>query len=290
MMSYIYLILAAIFSAMLSVMSTVFNKTNEGVLHTSPLYNLLVSASAATGWGILFALEPSFDARVLLYSVAYGVFYAMAIFGLFQAIGTGIVSMTAFIKQLSFLGVAIWGFIFWQAPLTVNVGIGLALMIGALYLCFKPQKNGASKKTLLKWFVGAMMLLGGNVACSVIQKYQQMAFNGQHRNLFMFAAVLFAALIFLFLFFKEKKPDFCRLPKRTLLLPVIGGFSSTALNLFTLLLMASTLSESIFFPCIAIGTLTITTLFAVFVYRERLARAQWLGLLVGAVALVFLNI
>ncbi len=289
-MQYFYLVLAAIFSAMLSVMSTVFNKTNEGVLHTSPLYNLLVSASAATGWGILFALEPSFDARVLLYSVAYGIFYAMAIFGLFQAIGTGIVSMTAFIKQLSFLGVAIWGFIFWQAPLTVNVGIGLALMLGALYLCFKPQKNGASKKTLLKWFVGAMMLLGGNVACSVLQKYQQMTFDGKHGNLLMFSATFFAALICLALFLKDKKPPKASFSPKTLLFPVIGGFSSTLLNLFTLLLMASPLSESVFFPCMAIGALTVTTLFSVLVYKERLSLSQWLGLLVGAVALVFLNV
>ncbi|MBQ8906965.1 MAG: EamA family transporter [Clostridia bacterium] len=290
-MPYIYLILAAVFSAMLSIMSTVFNKKNGAVPHISPLYNLLVSSSACIGWGILFFLNaPTFDPLVLAFAAAYGFFYAMAIFGLFQAIGTGMVSMTAFIKQLSFIGVALWGFVFWHTPFTLPVGIGLLLIVLALYLCFKPQKNGASKKTLLKWFVGAMMLLGGNIACSVLQKYQQMTFDGKHGNLLMFSATFFAALICLALFLKDKKPPKASFSPKTLLFPVIGGFSSTLLNLFTILLMASPLSESVFFPCMAIGALTVTTLFSVLVYKERLSLSQWLGLLVGAVALVFLNV
>ena len=288
-MPYIYLILAAVFS---SIMSTVFNKKNGAVPHISPLYNLLVSSSACIGWGILFFLNaPTFDPLVLAFAAAYGFFYAMAIFGLFQAIGTGMVSMTAFIKQLSFIGVALWGFVFWHTPFTLPVGIGLLLIVLALYLCFKPKKDkDADKKRFLRWLLGASMLLLGNIACSVLQKYQQMTFDGKHGNLLMFSANFFAALICLALFLKDKKPPKASFSPKTLLFPVIGGFSSTLLNLFTILLMASPLSESVFFPCMVIGALTVTTLFSVLVYKERLSLSQWLGLWVGAVALVFLNV
>ena len=67
--------------------------------------------------------------------------------------------------------------------------------------------------------------------------------------------------------------------------------SSSALsNVFILLLVKCQMSPVILYPGIAVGGLIITTLIAFFGFREKLRPQQWVGLAVGAVALVLLNL
>ncbi|MBQ8868129.1 MAG: EamA family transporter [Oscillospiraceae bacterium] len=288
-MDYIYLIGAALLSAAMSVVNMAFKRRNWGAENTSSFYNLLVSISAFVTWGVFFALDGSFDIRVILYSATYGIFYAMALIGLFKALEYGSASLTSFIKQLSLIAVSIWGFIFWKTPLTVTVVIGLVLIVIALYLCFKPDRNHAVK-TSVKWVVFALLLLVGNAGCSIIQKYQQAAFDTKYGSTLMFFGIGFATIFCLAKYLKDKKPDFKMLSKSSLVLPVVSGISSALLNNFIILMLSTALSESVIFPVIAVGGMILTTLFSVLVYKERLGKLEWAGLAVGAVALVFLNV
>ena len=288
-MEYLYLVLAACGSAMLSVMSSLFNRKNAGLQSTATLYNLILTVSASLAWGVLWLTDFSFDARVLFYSALYGVSYTLAMTGIFGAVSSGSVSMTGFVKQLSLIAVALWGFVFWQTPLTLFVGVGILLVFAALLLCFRPERGGRGENSPA-WFFYAALLLVGNAGCSIIQKYQQTAFGGAHGNAFMFFALLCAAAVCLVFFLKGKRVKIGEVSKISLLCPVMGGVSSAALNFFILLLLASELSESVIFPCIAVGGLILTTLFSVTVCRERLRPIRWAGLAVGAAALVFLNL
>ncbi len=288
-MPYLYLLLAIFGSAMLSVMSSLFGRKNAHASHTATLYNLIVTLSAAFAWGVLYLATPGFEPGVLIYSAIYGVFYAMAMTGIFKAIASGSVSMTGFVKQLSLIAVAFWGFLFWETAFTLFIGIGLLLIFIALVLCFKPNKK--KENTLSpSWFFYASLLLVGNAGCSIVQKYQQAAFNGKYGNMFMFFAILFAVAVCFIFYLKEEKTDIRSFSPISLLFPVMGGISSTVLNLFILLLLASPMSESVIFPGIAVGGLILTTLFSVAVCKEKLHPIRWIGLGVGAVALIFLNL
>jgi len=286
----LYMLGAMCSSAMLSIMSAVFNRRNAGKPHTSGLYNLIVTSSAFISWGVLYVLDFGFDAGVLLYSLFYGILYAAAMLGLFQAIGNGSVSMTAFIKQLSMIGVAIWGFIFWAMPITLNIMIGMVLILAALWFCFKPDKTEKNRGITLKWVLGASMLLFGNIGCSVIQKYQQMAFDGKYKSMLMFFAIGIAVLTCAVNYAVKEKPDWRGVMKSSWYIPAIAGLSSTLLNYLTLRVMSSSYSTSVFFSVIAIGGLMLTVLFSAVVQKEKLRPSQWIGLSIGAVALVFLNI
>ncbi|MBQ7010405.1 MAG: EamA family transporter [Clostridia bacterium] len=289
-MAYLYLIGAVCSSAMLSIMSSLFGRQNAKHKNVSYFYSAIVACIAFASWGIISVSDAEFSPRVILYSLIYGLFYTAAMIGMFKAYQVGSVSLTAFVKQLSLIGVAIWGFLFWNTPLTVNVAIGLVFVGLALCFCFKPNKDGTEKIVSAKWVLFAFMLLVGNAGCSIIQKYQQSAFDGNCGNAFMFfaAGIAFACSV-LFYFCNER----CRIneiSKRTLLYPITGGISSALLNFFIMRLIASPLSESIVFPGIAAGGLILTTVFSTVCYRERLHRYQWLGLGIGVIALIFLNI
>ena len=289
-MPYLYLALAMIFSAMLSVMSTIFNRTNEGAQNTGRLYNLIVTASAAVSWGVVYAFDFFFSPKILFYSVIYSVFYVMAMMGIFKAIECGSTSLTSFIKQLSLIAVSVWGFIFWNSEITPVIMVGMALIILSLYLCFANKKGDKSGGVSLKWLSYAMLLLIGNAGSSITQKYQQMEFSGEGGSAMMFFATVFSAIICSLLFLSSARPDFARITKGTLLCPGFGGLSSTLLNAFIILMLSSPLSTSIIFPTIAVGGMILTILFSVLSYKERLRPSRWLGLATGALALVALNL
>lgn len=288
-MEYIYLICATCFSATLSIMSSVFNTKNAEYKNASSLYNAIATIGAFLSWGAIYILNFEFDPGVLWYSLAYGVFYTMALMGLFKALEVGSLSLTALVKQLSLIGVAFWGLFFWEIPFTKNVLTGLIIIVIALYLCFKPDKNMGKATVSLKWLLFAGMLLVGNAGCSIVQKYQQMHFDGKFGSMLMFFGTCFSAISCMILYFKSNNCKLSEISKKTLLFPVIGGTSSTMLNLFIILLISTPMSESIIFPGIAVGGLILTTLFSVIFQKEKLYIHQWIGISIGAMALVFLN-
>lgn len=288
-MSYIYLLSAIIFSAMLSIMTAVFNSRNK-ISNILNLYNLIYMASSFVCWTIMYILNFSFEPKVLIYSVGYGICYTMALIGLFNAIKYGPISLTSFIKQLSFVGVAIWGFIFWRSPITLTVMIALLLIAVSLYLCFKSNKNQSYNLLSMKWVLYVILLFIGNAGCSIVQKYQQMEFSGKHKDMLMCFAVAFAMLLSGLFLIKNGIPNFKLLSKGSFKFPIFAGFSSALANLFILLLANTTLSPAVIYPCIAVGGMILSILFSVIAYKEHLMKTQCIGLSIGVVAIVFLNI
>lgn len=289
-MEYIYLVCSMCCSAMLSIMSSLFGRVNAKQQNACSLYSVIVVCAAFASWGIICLCDTEFSPHVIGYSIVYGLFYTSAMIGMFKAYQIGSVSLTAFVKQLSLIGVAFWGIIFWNNPFTFNIALGLILVILALYFCFKPGKTSTEKTITLKWIIYALMLLIGNAGCSIIQKYQQLAFDGRYGNVFMFLGTGMSFAFSLILYFNKNRCKLREISKKTILYPIIGGISSALLNLLILLMISSPLSESIIFPGIAVGGLILTTLFSVIGYHEKLSACRWFGLGIGTIALIFLNI
>lgn len=288
-MNYIFLVLTVFASASLSIMSTLFTRKNASVANVTPFYTIIVAVSAFASWGVIYVTDFSFDAWVLLYSLGYAIFYVMAITGLFGALDTGFVSLTAFIKQLSLITAAVWGFIFWDTPFTLNIGIGFALIVIALYLCFKPQKEN-EKNVTFKWVFNALLLIVGNGGSMVIQKYQQLHYDGKHGSMLMFFAMGIACIACAIRYIIKGRCRLSELSRVSLVFPIISGMSSAIFNMLIIILLSTTIPESVIFPTAAVGGMLLTSGFSVVCYRERLQARQWVGLIVGAAALVFLNI
>ena len=289
-MLYLLLFIAIFSSAMLSIMSKIFSNVNEKSKNISPFYLMIVTFSALVSWGIVCIVSGEFTLRVIGFSLAYGVFYTLAMTGMFNAYKTGSTSLTAFIKQLSLIGVAFWGFVFWDTPLEVNVLVGIALIVLALYFCFKREKGEATPVVSFKWVMFSCMLLVGNMGSSIVQKYQQTTYGGSYGSAFMFFGVCMAFAVCLFSYLKGEKCSFKEINKPSLLCPVVAGASSMLLNLFTLKLISSPMPESIIFPGIAVGGMILTIMFSAIFYREKLTPVRWAGLCIGTVALIFLNL
>lgn len=295
-MDYLYLVLGMCGMAGLSVFAAFYNKKNASRTGVSRLYTLMVVFFALLGWCVMYALDFSFEARVLPYSALYGVGYATAMLGVIGALGTGSVALTAFVKQFSFVIVSIWGYFFFpDEHFSLRAGIGLALVALSMYLCLVSGKGEKGKDgrsaVSLRWLVYAVMILGGNALCSLLQKYQQMAYPGEHKSMLMVFGVAFALVVATLFAVKEKKTHWRSAVKSSFYFPLLAGCCSLLLNLTILLLATSEiLSSGFVFSGIAVGGMVVTLLASLLVFRERLSLRQWAGIVIGTGALVFLNI
>lgn len=289
-MDYLYLLGAMTFSATITIGGRLYNDKNKGLTHVSKLYNMLVPIFASLGWLAIWIFDFSFDVRVIPYSVMYGIGYSFFTIGMLGALKSGSTSLTALIKQVALVGVSIWGFIFWDTPFTVISVIGIILIVVSLALCLLTKEEKNSSNNILKWLFFALLITLGNAGCSIVQRYQQMAFDYQHKNMFMFFGVLFAAVVCFFLALPEEKGNWGTAFKGAWFCPALTGCSSAISNVFILLLVNHEMSPVIIYPGVAVGGLMITTIISLLGFKEKLRPMQWCGLLVGAVALVLLNL
>jgi len=289
-MSYVFLLMAMAFSAAITVGGRLYNIRNRGAANVSRLYNMLVPVFASLGWLVFWLFDFSFDAAVLPYSLLYGIGYSCFTIGMLGALGTGSTSLTALVKQLALVGVSVWGLFFWDVPFTLTAGAGLVLIVVSLALCLVNREKKSDAHNPAKWLFYALLITLGNAGCSIVQRYQQMAFDYRHKNMFMFFGVLFASAVCLILALPEEKTNWRAAFGRSWICPALTGCSSAMSNAFVLLMIKYQMSPVIIYPGVAVGGLMITTLISLFFFREKLRPMQWCGLAVGSAALVLLNL
>lgn len=289
-MPYLYLVISILCFSFDGIVGAFYNRKNEGFKNTTPIYNLLISASIFIVWFIALLFNFKYDLGVLIYAVIFGVFYCASTFGLINALKTGPVILTTLLFQLSLIVVSIWGFIFWNSKISLLVIIGLVLTAVALYLCLYNGKKEEKKTITLKWLIYALLGLFGNAGCTIAQRTQQMKFNGEYGEFLMAVATFISLIYFIIAFIVSDRKETKMVFKKSWYFPVIGGVNNFILNLFVLLLATTVLSPSLIYPSLAIVSLIITTLFSMFVFKEKMFWWQWLGVAFGIIATGILSI
>ena len=288
-MPYIYLIVSVFMSASTTVFGKLFNKKAPMATDSSAFYNFLQLASAFLAWGILFSLDFSFEVSVLWYSLLFGLCYTICMVGVIYALKYGPAVLTTLFISLSLIVTVIWGFVFWDVALNILVVIGLVLVVAAIFLCLNTD-NKEKKSFSWKWLFFALMASLGNAGCAIVQRTQQVRFNGMHGNMMMFFAVGISFLTCLILYLRSNKKDSVILIKRTGWIPVVAGLCNVMLNLFIMLLATTTLSPSLIYPVIGVGALMVVTLISLFYFKEKMTKMQWLGIAFGSIAVALLSI
>ena len=159
---------------------------------------------------------------------------------------------------------------------------------------------GIALDQLTKWLsvaylkpVGSVKLIPGVVSLTYVEN-RGAAFGMLAGKRWIFMVVSTVAILGMggFLFtLKEKKTHWGAAVKTSFHFPLLAGGCSTLLNLGILLLANSeVISSGLAFSGMAVGGLVLTMLADVLIFRERLSVRQWIGMVLGTGALVFLNI
>lgn len=169
------------------------------------------------------------------------------------------------------------------------VVVGLVLVIVAVTLClYTNERDG--QKVSLKWLFYVFLAVIGNAGCSIVQRTQQLQYNGAHGKMLMLFATGFSALVYSVVFLKSDKSDATTLLKTSWWTPVCAGVCNLILNILVMLMALTTLSPNLIYPVIGVGSIAIVIVFSLLVFKEKMKWWQWIGVIVGIIAIALLSI
>ena len=291
-MPYVYLILSVFCMASASVLGGYYNRRTAKYKGATSLFNFIRMLATLVCWCVFFVFDCSFNLDVLLYSLFFGLSFAVCVICTLHALKHGSVALTSLFMQASLIGVTIWGIIFWNAKFTPLVCIGLVLVTIGIALCILDKKTGEnnSKGISLKWLIFATLMFLTNAVCSIMQREQQIRYSGQHGSLLMVGVTAIATAVCFVIWKKDETTDFKVILKKDWVWPVFAGVGNFLLNVFVILLATSYLSSSLIYPVLSVCGLFVTTMFSLFAFKEKLKWWQWVGFVIGTVAIALLNL
>lgn len=289
-MPYIYLLLATLLMSVGSIGSKFYNKRNEKYQGTAPIFTLLTASTTLLFWVIMFfAKGASLNVDVLPYALLMVGISVLSAYASVNSYKNGSVLYTSLIVQFSLIGVAIWGFFFWNSPFTWLMAVGLVLVAVSLWLCLYTGKQ-EDKKITPKWLFWVALFFLTNMGYTIVMRTQQMHFNGEYGPFMMLIVMSGAVLTHTFVFFRGERKDAKVVLKSSWWIPVALGVASALVDLFVMLLVGTSLSASFIYPTLAVGALAVVTVFSKFVFKDEMRWWQWIGVAVGAVAVAIISI
>ena len=282
-MEYLLLAVVIVLVTFQSVARKEYNKKTEKS-------NAYTFSAVNTLFALLFFVFSSgfklrFTGEVLVYSVFFGMAFAMAQAGSFFAIKWGALSITLLVTSYSLLIPALYGVLFLKERLSTLGIVGLVLLAISLFMIYDRKEKAMFS---LKWLISVVIAFVGNGLCSTIQKMQQLAFDGGFKHEFMIMALAICLVFNIIMAMANRETP------RVGWKPCTGYamLSGTANGIVNLLVMVLTakIANSILFPSISAGGIALGFFMAIFLYRERLTRLQLAGYLIGTASVVLLNL
>lgn len=247
--------------------------------------------SAATAFfALMFFVVTSksfdFEIKMLPYSAAFAVFYCLSTVFTVLAVPIGPLSLTSLMISYSLLLPTFYGIIFLGDKLSLGLIVGIVLLLISIFLA-NGKIDGAGIN--LKWLIYAIIASVSNGMCSVVQKAEQVAFDGAYKNEFMIVALIIVTVVMVVMIFAKERKEIKLYFKSGWLICTACGAMNGAVNLLTMVITGK-MPVSVIFPMISAGGLLATYLLSKFLYKEKLTKMQFAGLLVGMASAVFLNI
>ncbi len=239
---------------------------------------------------VLTTEKISVEPQVLPYSLAFAAAYVSTTVCQLIAIKIGSLAITSLVSSYSLIIPTLYGLIFLKEPLGTFKLVGLIILAVSLFLVrTQSEKSETTKKISLNWLIFVGIAFIGNGLCSTIQNIQQRRFDGaQNGNFMVYAlAIAFVSLAVIVTVFERK--DFGKFIKKGSFLAAATGICNGATNLLVMICIA-TIASSIFFPLLSGSGLVITFLISAFIYKEKFIPRQLVGLGLGLVSIILLNL
>ena len=262
-----------------------YDKRSRGGAYTYVLVAVLAAIAVffVTSGG---ALE--FRADVALYSLLFAVGYSTSMITGFLAIKTGSLSLSALIMQYSLFIPAAYGIIALGEEPKITIFIGVVLLVVSLMLVTLKGKEEGIRPTL-KWALFAGLSFVGNGTCATVQKVQQFDFGGQYKSEFMIMGLGISVCFLLLLVLVYERRDLAYNLRKGGLISACSGACNGTCN-FLIMVLVGMLPASVMYPVISAGGTIATSLAALLIYREKLSRKQLLGLGLGILSIIALNL
>lgn len=282
-MEYVLLCVAALGVTLQNVMSKLFN---EKVKRKNAYFYAAVCAFSS----MLFFVVSSggtfhFVKELLPYSAAFGLTYGASLFSSLKAMQYGPMSITALIVSLALIIPTLFGIFVLGDTMNMCKYSGIVFLVLALLLINAQKEKEA--KISHKWVLLAVITFISNGLIAIVQKVQQMVFDGGYKSEFMIIAFAIVVVFFLLLGLAEKES------KREKLVTCIkyaapAGIANGLAN-FLVMVLTALVPTVVLFPSISAVGMAVTFILSLTVFKEKLSKAQIFGYMAGILSVILLN-
>ena len=277
-------------------------KSSRGVFFF--LAMMTFTAACVSGAGSLVE-GVSYEIGVLPYSIACAVCYAVCMLFAYLALACGPLALTALIVSYSLILPTVYGLLFFDNPLYLSQVIGFAVLLISLYLVNMAQEKKADelpdaidpdapdrkRKIPAKWYLYAALLFVANGGVAVAQQAQQLRFPHLYKNSFMFVALALVTVFYLVCALVREREDLGATLRLGAAPAVLCGAVNGVTNLIIVEMAVSKVVPTfVFFPIVSAGGVLVSYFIAILFFKERFSAWQKIGILLGLIALVFLNL
>ena len=277
-----------------NIFKNIFAKGKECTDGDNCVYNIVACAVGAPLSVIGHGISAVSDFTVLM-AFCFGTSMAFVAIFAIKALRNGPMALTALFASFSMVIPILFGFFFWQEPVTFAKVFGIVIMFLAVYLIIGPGKGEAAegiKKASGMWplYAGIYGLATGLM--SLFQQIQTKVIPAEN-SMFLVLGFTFASLvlcIYLPICMRKKesavtKKFFCAENLNGLIVGIFGGAAH-----ITIVALLVRMDSTVFYPLKAGICIICDMLVGYFLFHEKVSRRKLLGFVIGAVSIVFLTI
>jgi len=248
------------------------------------LYNGLSAIAGLLFFLVSAGFQVEWVAGVVPYAVAWGVAGSICGISMNMALATGPMSLSTLLSSYSLVIPTLYGIIVLKDPIRGTTYIGIALLLISLFWVNIKKED---MRLSLRWAIYMAISFFFNGSTAVIQKSQQLKYNGAYKEEFMIYALSTIALICLPYGLYKAKQIWQTL--KECVYAAGGGLANGTANLLIMTLQGM-LPNAILFPMLSAGSIILMFIAAVVLYKEKLSKPQLAGYLFGILSVIFLNL
>ncbi|MBR6633458.1 MAG: EamA family transporter [Clostridia bacterium] len=229
-----------------------------------------------------------FPNKIIVYGSIAGILYCVASYMTYVALAIGSFAMSMLIISYDLVLTVGYGLIFLKEPASAVTYTGLFIAFVSLFLVNAPDKSKKIKFSL-KWLASIVCATVASGLFTVLTKMQQADFNNAYTNEFMIICMGLSATVLTFGSIIKAPRESLYFLRHGLGWAVSAGASNGATNFLSLALL-NVMPISIATPTKAAVKIIASFIWAYLIYKERYSKKQLLGVGLGVVAIVLLNI
>lgn len=227
---------------------------------------------------------------MLPYAIIAGILYCAASVLTYYALQLGSFAISMLILSYALVFSVLYGLIFLREPATPFTYVGFGLMLLSIFFFRgEEEENKEKKKFSLLWLICITVSVVGSGMFGVLSRMQQIRFNDAVTNEFMVLALGVSTIsLFAVGVIKDRKDCLYILKKGSpyaLGAGVANGVKNMLSNIVYMLI-----AISISAPTSAGIRIVITFLLSYFVFKENFLKRQIVGVVLGAISVILLNI
>ena len=228
-----------------------------------------------------------FSPQILPYALIAGILYCSASFLTYVALAIGPFAISMLILSYSVIFTTGYGIVILKEPITPFFVIGLVLIALSLFLV-RGKKDDGKQKMSLFWLFCILYSTFGSGMFGVVQRMQQIRFDNAFTNEFMILSLAFSAVTLAIVGIVKDKGRCLTILKTGSPYACTAGLANGATNLLSLV-VNTLIAISIASPTRAGVKSVMSFLVSLLLFKEKFLPRQIAGVILGAIAVVFLN-